>query len=208
MEPTYTMVGADGMQYGPINLAQVHTWIDEGRITAETKMLRSDTNAWMPAAQFSELGLAVAPVQVQVQRPGVIAATPGAFQPAVPGQNPVLLRRVRVGASWFFVIAVFSLINTFMIRSHGAFFLVGLGVNLMVPSIAASVVVAGVFALFGVFARMGHSWSFIVGLILYTLDALIFLVAQDWLPLAFHAYVIFRLAAGLGACIKLNSNNT
>lgn len=209
MEITYTMIGADGLQYGPIDLNQLRAWVNEGRITGETKVLRSDTNAWLPASNYSELGLAPAPAMaLSGQGSAVMTASPPRPAVAAPAMDPVLVRRVRVGASWFFAIGIFSVINALIALSKsGAFFLVGLGVNLLIPSLVANFIVCGIFALLGVFARKGQIWSFIVGMILYGLDALIFLPTGLWLPLAFHAYVLFRIFMGLKACFELNAPN-
>ena len=65
--------------------------------------------------------------------------------------------------------------------------------------------IAGLFALFGFFATKGHTWAFIVGMILYTGDALIFLMASLWLGLAFHVWVLIWLFVGLKSILKLKS---
>jgi hypothetical protein len=98
METTYAMIGSDGQQYGPVTLAQIKTWILEGRIGAETKVWRSDTNSWLPAAQYVELGLGQS---APVSAPGVIRA------PASDTYDPMLERRARSGARWFYWIAGF-----------------------------------------------------------------------------------------------------
>src|SRR5580692_1338499 len=104
MEITYTMIGADGLQYGPITLDQLKSWITEGRVTGDTKILRSDTNSWLPAANYAELGVAQT-----VATPAPIApiATPiaSAVNPAKRGFDPVLVRQFHRGASWFYWIA-------------------------------------------------------------------------------------------------------
>lgn len=206
MEITYKMIGADGKQYGPITLEQLKTWVGEGRITSQTNILRSDTNSWLPAAQYPELGLAQ-------------TTTPGTLPPAVPGNNLAIERRIRMSARWFYWIAGLSLINSFMSMSkQGIVFVVGLGVTQMVDgfasrmesggttiALALNVIIAGVFALFGVFAWKRQSWAFIVGMILYVLDASLFLMSSMWLGLAFHAYVLFWLFMGLKANLQLNA---
>jgi hypothetical protein len=201
METTYTMIGSDGLQYGPINLAQIRAWVAEGRITADTKILRSDNNAWLSASQYTELGLA--PTAVAASGPAV-AVAPAPMRPAsVNAPDPLLVRRVHTAASWFFFIGAFSVVNTFILRNSGTFFLIGLGVNFLISNVVVNIVVSGVFALFGVFVRKAHIWAFIVGMVFYALDALIFLQAQMWLPLAFHAYALFRIFLGLQAAFKL-----
>lgn len=210
MEITYTMIGADGLQYGPIDLNQLQTWINEGRITGDTKVLRNDTNTWQPASNYSELGLSPVPAMaLPAQGPAVMTASPP-VRPAVaaPAMDPMLERRVRAGASWFFAIGIFSVVNALIALSHsGAFFLVGLGVNLLIHNLAVNFIIAGIFALFGVFARKAQTWSFIVGILLYALDGLLFLSTGLWLPLLFHGYVLYRICMGLMACHELNAQN-
>src|SRR5207248_4164866 len=63
--------------------------------------------------------------------------------------------------------------------------------------------VAGTFVLFGFLARKGYTWAFIAGMGLYALDALIFLLAQYWLAIAFHGLILFYLFAGLKASLEL-----
>jgi len=62
---------------------------------------------------------------------------------------------------------------------------------------------AGFLVLCGVFANKGHSWAFIVGIVVFALDGLVFLLAQQWIGVAFHAYVLFVLFRGFSACRKL-----
>ena len=127
---------------------------------------------------------------------------------AAPAMDPMLERRVRAGASWFFAIGIFSVVNALIALSHsGAFFLVGLGVNLLIHNLAVNFIIAGIFALFGVFARKAQTWSFIVGILLYALDGLLFLSTGLWLPLLFHGYVLYRICMGLMACHELNAQN-
>jgi hypothetical protein len=77
---------------------------------------------------------------------------------------------------------------------------------------AAWVIAAGVdlvlialFLLFGVKARAGRSWAFVVGMALYALDALIALAFEDWMSLGFHGWALFSLWGGLGALRKLDA---
>jgi hypothetical protein len=62
---------------------------------------------------------------------------------------------------------------------------------------------AAVFVLFGVFARKGRKWAFLIGMTLYSLDTLIFLVFKDFLSLAFHLFALWGLYGGLKARNKL-----
>ncbi|MFN8597714.1 MAG: hypothetical protein U0559_16215, partial [Anaerolineae bacterium] len=48
-------------------------------------------------------------------------------------------------------------------------------------------------------------WALILGMVLYGLDGLIFIWAQDWLGLAFHGYALFMMYLGLQAYRKLEA---
>lgn len=120
-------------------------------------------------------------------------------------------RVVRAGASWFLMVGVLSLINSVLAMSGSGFrFIFGLGIAQYVDMLARqagqtgfalSLIinggVAGVFALFWSFARKGEQWAFLVGMGLYVIDALVMLMSQDILAVAFHAYALYRIYRGL-----------
>ncbi|MFQ5608913.1 MAG: hypothetical protein ACE5F8_01425 [Woeseiaceae bacterium] len=41
-------------------------------------------------------------------------------------------------------------------------------------------------------------WAYILGMIVYALDGLIFVLVQDWVSVGFHAFVLFMLWGGYG----------
>ncbi len=202
MEITYTMIGTDGQQYGPTTLDQFKGWVAEGRILPETKVMRSDTKSWLAAAHYVELGLspAVAPPLPAAPQRLKPAQRPSAARPG----DPMLARRAQSGAKWFFWIAALSVVNFFAAGS--AEFVVGLAVGILFSGVG-TVAAAGVFALLGFFAWKGHSWSFIVGMILYAGDAVLFAYYSEWLAVAFHAYILFRLFLGLKANLDLKAGS-
>lgn len=133
-----------------------------------------------------------------------------------------LEHRAKSGANWFYWIAALSLVNTIAAFTGSQWrFIIGLGITQVVDTILTEVVkdggnlargvalaldliVAGIFITFGVFAGRRHTWAFIVGLVLFALDTVIFIIAQDWLGIAFHAYVCYCLFVGLKAARQLN----
>lgn len=136
-------------------------------------------------------------------------------------QKLKLQARMRSGAGWLMAVAVFSVINSaltlFDAKVH---FIVGLGVTQIadgvgkaggaagnVAGLVVSIIAAGVFFLFGKFAREGKKWAFLVGMVLYGLDGLIFLGFGLWLDLAFHAFAIFSMYKGLAALNELDQLN-
>jgi hypothetical protein len=208
MDVTYTMIGVDGLQYGPITLEQLKSWIGEGRVTPETKILRSDTRSWLPAANYSELELAEPADAPPSAPPVAVGVTPAPIPAARPvsGDELILRRRVCRGASWFFIIAGLSAINLLLMYSHqGLFFVIGLGANWIVQDLTLNIVIIVFFAVFGWLARTGQSWAFIIGMLMYAGDAAICVNYHLWLSLAFHAYALYRIFEGLQANMAMNS---
>jgi hypothetical protein len=138
-----------------------------------------------------------------------------------------LQSQLKSGANWFYWVAGLSLINSLILLFGGKWsFIIGLGITQMVDGIAGAIandanaraslilklvaffvdlVVAGIFVLFGVFANKGYKWSFIIGMILYALDGLIFLLVQDWLSIGFHLFALYSVYSGLRALGQLKS---
>ncbi len=121
----------------------------------------------------------------------------------------VLQKRTQSGANWFFWIAGLSLINSFSALTGSHFhFVVGLGLTQIIDQVAGSVgavatvldvIAAGIFIGFGVLARKKQEWAFIVGMILYGLDALLFVIAKDVVSIAFHLLALFYIYRGMKA---------
>jgi hypothetical protein len=110
------------------------------------------------------------------------------------------------GARWFWWIAALSLVNTVLIHSGSqTSFVIGLGFT-MIADVAFSAMkpVAfaidafgiGFFALMGWLALRGHFWAFIVGALVYALDALIYLHFQAMMPFGFHLLALFFIGRG------------
>ncbi len=130
-------------------------------------------------------------------------------------------QHMRSGARWFYWIAGLSMINSIAASFDGRWsFLAGLGITQFISGVALGLsedlggtvtviafildaLVAAFFVFLGVFAGKGHTWAFVVGLVIYVLDGLIFLAFQLWLPLAFHVFVCYCLFKGLAANRKL-----
>jgi hypothetical protein len=131
------------------------------------------------------------------------------------------IARSHSGANWFFWIAGLSLVNSIIVLAGGRWsFLAGLGVTQIIDALAGALsgklgagatafalfldlCAAGVIVLFGLLARQRHTWAFVLGMILYALDGLLFLIVQDWLSLAFHAYALYCISRGLMANRRL-----
>lgn len=123
--------------------------------------------------------------------------------------------QLKGGASWFYWIAGLSLINSLIVLAGSEWnFLIGLGLTQVIDAIAkilstgisgtAGLIitalafildlgVAGLFVLFGWLAKKHYAWPFIVGMILYALDGVIFVLVQSWPSVGFHAFALFYL---------------
>jgi len=133
-------------------------------------------------------------------------------------------RRLRGGANNYYWIAGLSVINSLiMVFNGGMTFVIGLGVTQIVDAIAyllaedmpssawtfklvglaISLAVSAVFAVFGFFAGKGQRWAFIVGMVLYGLDAILVLVFADYFGFGFHLLMLWGLFGGLRAVSEL-----
>ncbi len=70
-------------------------------------------------------------------------------------------------------------------------------VNVVVFGI--DLIIAGIFVGFGVIAGKGRRWCFLLGMCLYGLDSLIFIVAEDALGFAFHLMALYFIYQGYRA---------
>ncbi len=136
-----------------------------------------------------------------------------------------LTRAMKGGASNFYWIAALSVINSLVnIFGGGVFFVMGLGATLFIDVVAGGIAqemggspvirIMGflfslafdvIFALFGYFAGKGHRWAFITGMVLYSLDALLMLIFQDWLAFGFHLFFLYGIWQGFAALGKLKA---
>jgi hypothetical protein len=76
----FTILGADGKEYGPVPTAKVHEWINGGRANRQTKARRSDETEWKTLGDFAEFS---APAPATDPGPG---PAPGAAPTAAPVQ--------------------------------------------------------------------------------------------------------------------------
>ncbi len=121
---------------------------------------------------------------------------------------------IRSGANWFFWIAGMSVINS--VASLGGAdwgFVIGLGITQVFDAVALAIesnvvkavvfgidlICAGIFISFGVIAGKGRRWCFLLGMCLYGLDSVIFIVAEDALGFGFHFMALYFINQGYRA---------
>jgi hypothetical protein len=135
--------------------------------------------------------------------------------------------KVKSGANWFFWIAALSIVNSVagLAEKNERSFVIGLGVTQVVnalaiviaqnnPEIATAAkvvavmvtcIAAAITATFGFGARRRLSWVFILGMVLYAMDGLLYLLFLDFMSFAFHAFALWCMYGGLRACRQLNA---
>ena len=114
---------------------------------------------------------------------------------------------VRGAARWFWWIAGLSLVNIAMSQSGtNVNFVIGLGITVLADAIFAAnkivgfaidAVVIGFFVVIGFKAQQARLWAFTLGMVVYALDAMIYLYAQDWMPVAFHGLALYFMFKGV-----------
>jgi hypothetical protein len=176
------------------------------------------------AAIYPRRDIAMTEPQFQPQPPQV---SPAEFQQQqLALALAQLMRRVRSGAHTFYWIAALSLVNSGIALFGGTTsFVIGLGLTqwidlflkifteglpeiampIRVIAIGLDLAIMGLFALFGYMAAKGRKWAFIAGMVLYGLDALLFLPVKDWWSIGFHAYMLWGLYGGLNALNQIQA---
>jgi len=123
-------------------------------------------------------------------------------------------------AGWFGAIAAFSAINSVLVLAGAnVSFVIGLGATLIVDGVllgireqvdglALVIITAigiiinlgflGTFLLIWWLSRRGFVVAYVVGMIFYLLDGLIFLLFRDIAGIGFHAFFLYMLWAGFG----------
>jgi hypothetical protein len=130
-----------------------------------------------------------------------------------------LLQRRATGGAWFYWIGGASILNSALNSAGTQWGLaVGLGVTYLIDEVAKSlsqtvrtpiyafiidVAIAGGFLLIGRVARRGRLGWYAVGIGLYLLDGVLYVVAQDFLGIAVHAIGIYGLISGWRAARSL-----
>ncbi|HEX5106223.1 MAG TPA: hypothetical protein VFV87_20530 [Pirellulaceae bacterium] len=158
------------------------------------------------------------PEAPQIEMPDTPAYSP------LEAQIAAQFQQGKRGASWFYSIAGFSLINSIIVLfGGGTYFVIGLGVTVITDHFAvaaaqqspdAAVLVKGgafAFDLFVAAALCAFGWLsvkrwqpvFILGMTLYLLDGLLFLMFGRMMAVAFHAYGLYCMWSGFQAYRRL-----
>lgn len=111
------------------------------------------------------------------------------------------------GAKWFWWIVGLSLVNSVIAHTGGnTSFVMGLGFTQVADAmfesfkpvaLAIDLLILGFFFAMGWFGSKGRQWAFITGIVVYSLDTLIYLAFQDWMPVGFHGLALFYIVRAL-----------
>jgi hypothetical protein len=165
------------------------------------------------------------PEPIEVEQ--IEAEAPQSTEELAAAAREQLLSRGRAGADWFFWIAGLSLVNTAIMHFGGNVqFVVGLGVTLIVDALAHgfadgepdatkllltaiavgfSVFCSLIACLVGWLSRKGILLIFGLGMFVYLLDGVLFLLLQDWMSIAFHGLALYSMWSGFTAFRQLNT---
>jgi hypothetical protein len=154
--------------------------------------------------------------------PAAIEGTPDVTGATVSGRDLLrfqLVQRRGTGGAWFYWIGGASILNSVLSAAGTQWGLaIGLGVTYLVDGLAQGfsntvrtpiyafiidMAIAGGFLLLGRAARRGNLGWYAVGIALYTLDGLLFVLFQDLLGVAVHAIAIYGLISGWRAARSL-----
>ena len=129
-----------------------------------------------------------------------------------------LERQRRNGGHWFYWVAGLSLANSALaLAGQRWHFIIGLGITQVADALIAQassgwmaaaaldLMLIGGFVLLGRCALGGQLWAFTVGIALYALDGVIFLIARDWVGVGFHAFVLMMAVRGFQAGRRLSA---
>ena len=154
-----------------------------------------------------------------------LAANVTSISLSTGGQQTMTLGAGTSRANWFYWIAGLSFVNSVIVIFGGGWsFIVGLGATQIVDGVAVAIaeetgataamaakvgalvadaVISGIFALFGYHAGRRRNWAFVVGMVVYVVDGMLFLLVTDWFSVGFHGFALFCIWTGFAANRKL-----
>ena len=86
----YRIIGADGQQYGPVNLDQLRRWLAENRLRADTLVQAEGALDWKPLSSFPELA-------AELKSTPPTMAPPSSLPPSVSTSNPRASNKIPAG---------------------------------------------------------------------------------------------------------------
>ena len=132
-------------------------------------------------------------------------------------QHSELSSRFRSGANWFYWIAGLTLVTSIISLLGGGWrFFLSLGVTQLIDAIAVvtaeslgdatkvvaivlDIFISAMFAGFAFLAMKRHMWAYVLGMVVFVLDALLSIVLLDFIGIIVHGFVLFMMIRGFVA---------
>ncbi len=127
-----------------------------------------------------------------------------------------LEQRVKASANWFYLIAALSIMNSAVSLAGGTWtFAVGLAITQVLDGLVATGITSLRLVGLGLhlwllagFLALGHTartriGAFTIGMVVYTVDAVLCLSFQMWVSFGFHLLALFFISAGRSALGRL-----
>jgi hypothetical protein len=131
-----------------------------------------------------------------------------------------IILRSRKASGWYALICAFSAVNSVLHLAGGTVrFVVGLGVTQVVDAVLAeaqkqagapvaavaaglgvaiNLAILGVLVVIWQLSKRGSATAYVIGMMLYLLDTLIFVLVRDWVGAGFHVFFLAMLWGGYG----------
>jgi TM2 domain-containing membrane protein YozV len=94
----YKFIGADGRQYGPVNIDQIRRWLAENRLRADTLVQAEGSLDWKPLHTFPELAAELNSVPPTITPPNAIPPLAAAPNPRATNKIPAGICGIILGA--------------------------------------------------------------------------------------------------------------
>jgi hypothetical protein len=126
--------------------------------------------------------------------------------------NPVTKFNIATTATWFWMIGIFSIANSILMRRNVDFHLPGLAIAEIFDTALAkglgnkagfisSLIISAIFFLFARFGKK-NKWVFLSGLILYSLDSILIIMSVRWGSILFIFLALWSMITGLANTFK------
>lgn len=147
-------------------------------------------------------------------------------QTGLKEHDPQTLAQLKGGANWFYWIAGLSLINSAIFAFGGEVnFIAGLAYTQIIDAIfemsvsqgaptalrgvaiVMDLILVAIFALFGYFANKAINAVFIVGMVVYFVDGIIWLLLGSYFAAGFHVFALIMIGKGFMASREVAAVN-
>jgi len=119
-------------------------------------------------------------------------------------------KQINRNYGWFMTIGLLSILNTVIVAFNWkVHFIFGLAYTQIIDGVLYSLLggfkiigilisslFSGLFILFWYYAKAYKNWAYIIGLVIYGLDLILFVFYNDWLSTGFHVFAFIFILTG------------